>query len=121
MENLIFLVCLSGCLVEEIVVKLTSKISMPFLLSLSLCLSKGNLGFSFFLIEAFGVWLLILRVHTLSSSCCFNLISSTWVLLLLSVTVRSSILALLGPHLDILDATAGWSSGGQLRAGGGMG
>ena len=98
--------------------KLTSKISMPFLLSLPL---KREFGFSFFLIEAIGVWLLILRVHTLSSSCCFNLISSTWVLLLLSVTVRSGILALLEPHLDILNAATGWSSGSQMRAGGGMG
>ena len=98
--------------------KLTSKISMPFLLSLSL---KREFGFSLFLIEAIGVWLLILRVHTLSSSCCFNLVSLTWVLLLLSVAVRSGILALLEPHLDILDAAARWSSGGQMRAGGGMG
>ena len=118
MENLIFLFCLFECLVEVIVVKLTSKISMPFLLSLSL---KREFGFSFFLIEAIGVWLLILRVHTLSSSCCFNLISSTWVLLLLNVTVKSGILALLEPHLDILNAAAGWSSGSQMRAGGGMG
>ena len=91
-----------------------------FILSISLSL-KREFGFSFFLIEAFGVWLLILTVHTLSSSCCFNLISSTWVLLLLSVTVRFGILALLEPHLDILDTAAGWSSGGQMRAGGGMG
>ena len=86
----------------------------------SLSLIK-EFGFSFFLIEAFGVWLLILTVHTLSSSCCFNLISSTWVLLLLSVTIRSGILALLEPHLDINDAAVGRSSGGQMRAGGGMG
>ena len=98
--------------------KLTSKISMPFLLSLSL---KREFGFSFFLIEAIRVWLLILTVHTLSSSCCFNLISSTWVLLLPSVTVKFGILALLEPHLDILDAAAGWSSNSQMRAGGGMG
>ena len=98
--------------------KLTSKISMPFLLSLSL---KRKFRSSFFLIKAIGVWLLILRVHTLSSSCCFNLISSTWVLLLLSVTVRSGILALLEPHLDILDAAAGWRFASQMRAGGGVG
>ena len=90
------------------------------IVSVSLSLIK-EFGFSFFLIEAFGVWLLILTVHTLSSSCCFNLISSTWVLLLPSVTVKFGILALLEPHLDILDAAAGWSSGGQMRAGGGMG
>ena len=91
-----------------------------FIVFVSLSL-KREFGFSFFLIEAFGVWLLILTVHTLSSSCCLNLISSTWVLLLLSVTVRSGILALLEPHLDILDATARWSSNGQMRVGGGMG
>ena len=91
-----------------------------FIVFVSLSL-KREFGFSFFLIKAIGVWLLILRVHTLSSSCCFNLISSTWVLLLLSVTVRSGILALLEPHLDILNAATGWSSGSQMRAGGGMG
>ena len=91
-----------------------------FIVSVSLSL-KREFGFSFFLIEAFGVWLLILTVHTLSSSCCFNLISSTWVLLLLSVTIRSGILALLEPHLDIIDAAVGWSSGGQMKARGGMG
>ena len=90
------------------------------IVSVSLSLIK-EFGFSFFLIEAFGVWLLILTVHTLSSSCCFNLILSTWVLLLPSVTVKFGILALLEPHLDILDVAAGWSSGGQMRAGGGMG
>ena len=92
-----------------------------FIVFVSLSL-KREFGFSFFfLIEVFGVWLLILTVRALSSSCCFNLISSTWVLLLLSVTVRFGILALLEPHLDILDAAVGWSSGGQMRAGGGMG
>ena len=90
------------------------------IVSVSLSLIK-EFGFSFFLIEAFGVWLLILTVHTLSSSCCFNLISSTWVLLLLSVTIKSGILALLEPHLDIIDAAVGWSSGGQMKARGGMG
>ena len=91
-----------------------------FIVSISLSLKK-EFGLSFFLIEVFGVWLLILTVHTLSSSCCFNLISSTWVLLLLSVTIKSGILALLEPHLDIIDAAVGWSSGGQMRARGGMG
>ena len=91
-----------------------------FIVSISLSLKK-EFGLSFFLIEVFGVWLLILTVHTLSSSCCFNLISSTWVLLLLSVTIKSGILALLEPHLDIIDAAVGWSSGGQMRARGGIG
>ena len=91
-----------------------------FIVSISLSLKK-EFGLSFFLIEAFGVWLLILTVHTLSSSCCFNLISSTWVLLLLSVTIRSGISTLLELHLDILDAAAGWRSASQMRAGGGVG
>ena len=91
-----------------------------FIVSISLSLKK-EFGLSFFLIEVFGVWLLILTVHTLSSSCCFNLISSTWVLLLLSVTIRSGISTLLEPHLDILDAAAGWRFASQMRAGGGVG
>ena len=37
-----------------------------FIVSVSLSLQR-EFGFLFFLIEAFGVWLLVLPVHTLSS------------------------------------------------------